>query len=50
MLQRIRVLAVQSANGTNTAEDRKALQEEVKSLSFEITRIAKQPPLQARKS
>ena len=42
MLQRIRVLAVQSANGTNTAEDRKALQEEVKSLSFEISRIAKQ--------
>ena len=42
MLQRIRVLAVQSANGTNTAEDRKALQEEVKSLSEEITRIAKQ--------
>ena len=42
MLQRIRVLAVQSANGTNTAEDRKALQEEVASLSAEITRIAKQ--------
>ena len=42
MLQRIRVLAVQSANGTNTAEDRKALQEEVKSLSFEINRISKQ--------
>ena len=42
MLQRIRVLAVQSANGTNTAEDRRALQEEVKSLSEEISRIAKQ--------
>ena len=42
MLQRIRVLAVQSANGTNTAEDRKALQEEVDKLSAEITRIAKQ--------
>ena len=42
MLQRIRTLAVQSANGTNTAEDRKALQQEVKSLSEEITRIAKQ--------
>ena len=42
MLQRIRTLAVQSANGTNTAEDRKALQEEVESLSLEISRIAQQ--------
>ena len=42
MLQRIRTLAVQSANGTNTAEDRKALQQEVQSLSEEITRIAQQ--------
>ena len=41
MLQRIRTLAVQAANGTNTEKDRKALQEEVKSLSQEITRIAK---------
>ena len=41
MLQRIRTLAVQAANGTNTAKDRQALQEEVKSLSQEITRIAK---------
>ncbi len=40
MLQRIRTLAVQAANGTNTAKDRKALQEEVDSLSAEITRIA----------
>ena len=42
MLQRIRVLAVQSANGTNTAEDRKALQEEVQQLSLEVSRIAQQ--------
>ena len=42
MLQRIRTLAVQSANGTNTAEDRKALQQEVTNLSNEITRIARQ--------
>ncbi|MCK0534815.1 MULTISPECIES: flagellin [unclassified Anaerobiospirillum] len=42
MLQRIRVLAVQSANGTNSAADRKALQEEVTQLSQEITRIARQ--------
>ena len=40
MLQRIRTLAVQAANGTNTAKDRKALQEEVDSLCAEITRIA----------
>ena len=42
MLQRIRTLAVQAANGTNTNEDRKALQQEVRQLSEEITRIAKQ--------
>ena len=41
MLQRIRTLAVQAANGTNTEKDRKALQEEVYALSDEITRIAK---------
>ena len=41
MLQRIRVLAVQAANGTNTASDRKALQEEVTALCDEITRISK---------
>ena len=42
MLQRIRVLAVQSANGTNSTADRKALQEEVTQLSQEINRIARQ--------
>ena len=42
MLQRIRVLAVQSANGTNSQADRKALQEEVTQLSDEINRIARQ--------
>ncbi|MCK0535192.1 MULTISPECIES: flagellin [unclassified Anaerobiospirillum] len=42
MLQRIRVLAVQSANGTNSESDRKALQEEVTQLSQEINRIARQ--------
>ncbi|MGN8852486.1 flagellin N-terminal helical domain-containing protein [Anaerobiospirillum succiniciproducens] len=39
MLQRIRTLAVQAANGTNTQKDRQALQEEVTSLCAEITRI-----------
>ena len=42
MLQRIRVLAVQAANGTNSTADRKALQEEVTQLSQEINRIARQ--------
>ena len=40
MLQRIRTLSVQSANGTNTTADRKAIQAEVDQLSSEITRIA----------
>ena len=42
MLQKIRTLAVQSANGTNTAEDRTALQKEAQALADEINRIAKQ--------
>ena len=40
MLQRIRTLSVQSANGTNTTADRAAIQQEVNQLSAEITRIA----------
>lgn len=40
MLQRIRTLAVQSSNATNTSADRKAIQAEVNALSNEITRIA----------
>ena len=40
MLQRIRTLAVQAANGTNTQKDRQALQEEVTALCQEVTRIA----------
>lgn len=40
MLQRIRTLAIQSANGTNTEIDRKSIQQEVTALSEEITRIA----------
>ena len=42
MLQKIRTLAVQAANGTNTADDRKALKAEGDSLVAEITRIATQ--------
>lgn len=39
MLQRIRTLAQQSANDTNTDDDRAALQKEVGALQKEITRI-----------
>lgn len=39
ILQRMRELADQSANGTNTTEDRKAIQDEVKQLKEEIDRI-----------
>ena len=42
MLQRIRTLAVQSANGTNGESDRKSIQNEVDALTSEITRIAEQ--------
>ncbi|WPB57771.1 flagellin [Xylophilus sp. GOD-11R] len=41
MLQRMRELAVQSGNATNSASDRKALQAEVSQLSSEIDRVAK---------
>jgi flagellin len=39
MLQRIRELAVQSANGTNTATDKEAIKNEAKQLEEEITRV-----------
>ncbi len=39
-LQRIRELAVQSANATNSAEDREALDAEVQTLIAEIDRVA----------
>ena len=42
MLQKIRTLAVQASNGTNTQADRDALQQEATSLSTEINRIAAQ--------
>lgn len=41
-LQRIRELAVQSANATNSASDRAALQQEVDQLVAEIDRVATQ--------
>ena len=41
-LQRIRELSVQSANATNSSSDRAALNAEVKQLTSEIDRVAKQ--------
>ena len=41
-LQRIRELAVQSANATNTASDRASIQAEAAQLTAEITRVASQ--------
>ncbi|MDO3412079.1 flagellin [Saccharibacillus sp. CPCC 101409] len=40
ILQRVRELAVQSANDTNTDDDRKELQKEVTELTKEVTRIS----------
>ena len=40
MLQRMNELAVQSANGTNSETDRKAIQDEVDQLSTEIDRVS----------
>lgn len=40
MLQRARELSVQAANGTNTAEDREAIQKEIDQLESEIQRIS----------
>lgn len=40
MLQRMRELSVQAANGTNTAEDRTSIQQEINQLNEEIDRIS----------
>lgn len=40
ILQRMRELAVQSSNGTNTDDDREALQEEITQLKDEVNRIS----------
>ena len=42
MLQKMRTLAVQAANGTNTKEDRTALSKEMAALATEINRISSQ--------
>lgn len=41
MMQRLRVLALQSANGTNSDYEREAMQAEVKELTEEIVRIGR---------
>ena len=40
MIQKMRTLAVQANNGTNTAEDRKSLGKEIQALATEVNRIA----------
>ncbi|QTL34211.1 flagellin [Pseudoalteromonas viridis] len=40
MFQRMRTLAQQASNGSNTDEDRLAIQEEIRSLSAEVNRVA----------
>ncbi|WP_370680796.1 flagellin [Comamonas sp. GB3 AK4-5] len=49
MLQRMRELAVQSSNATNSDSDRKALQAEVAQLGAEIDRVAKQTNFNGQK-
>lgn len=41
MFQRVRTLASQASNGSNTNEDRLAIQEEIRSLMSEVNRVAK---------
>ena len=41
MLQRIRTLAIQSANGTNSSSERTAINEEVEQLKAEISRVGR---------
>ncbi len=49
MLQRMRELAVQAGNATNSKSDREALQLEVKQLADEVDRVAKQTNFNGQK-
>lgn len=49
ILQRMKELAVQSANDTNTNEDRAEMQKEIDQLTEEISRIAKQTEFNTKK-
>ncbi len=49
MLQRVRELAVQSINGTNSPSDRRALQQEAAQLSSELNRVASSTEFNSQK-
>ncbi|MCR5733416.1 MAG: flagellin FliC3 [Lachnospiraceae bacterium] len=49
MLQRMKELTIQAANGTNTTADREAIQSEIDQLTQEITRISKQTEYNSQK-
>jgi len=49
ILQRMRELAVQAANETNTAEDKEAIQAEIEQLKSEIDRIARTTEFNTKK-
>lgn len=49
ILQRMRELSVQSSNGTNTDEDRAAIQEEITQLKDEINRISETTEFNSQK-
>ncbi len=49
MLQKMRTLTVQAANGTNSTEDRRALSKEASALATEINRIATQTTFAGKK-
>ncbi len=49
MLQKVRTLAVQASNGTNTAEDRTAIEKEANALVAEIGRISSQTTYAGKK-
>jgi flagellin len=49
MLQRIRELSVQASNGTNTANDRSAIQQEIDELREEIDRIGNDTEFNTKK-
>ncbi len=49
ILQRMRELAVQAANGTNTLDDREAMQKEIEALKDEVDRLANETEFNTKK-
>ncbi|MBR3215352.1 MAG: flagellin, partial [Exiguobacterium sp.] len=49
LLQRMRELSVQAANGTLSEDDAKAVQEEINALTAEVTRIAETTEFNSKK-